>query len=110
MLQMIVDHFSRKWKVCVLTMQAPAAASDQYSLVPGSGVTTLLLNDTHQRYASQFAYLAHELHTLPFNAVIYRISPDSVAGASDDRTRKFNLRMTLGAVRRKRFITPKLRK
>ena len=86
------------------------AASHQYSLVPGSGVTTLLLNDTHQRYASQFAYLGHELHTLPFNAVIYRISPDSVAGASDDRTRKFNLRMTLGAVRRKRFITPKLRK
>jgi hypothetical protein len=30
------------------------AMRDHYSLVPGSGTTTLLLNDTHQRYAAQF--------------------------------------------------------
>jgi len=86
------------------------AASDHYSLVPGSPTTTLLLNDTHQRYTSQFSYLGHKLHTFPFGAVIYRASSDSVTGVSGDRARKFDLRMTLGAIRRTRFITQSLRK
>ena len=86
------------------------ATTDHYSLVPGSGMTTLLLNDSHQRYASQFSYLGHELYTLPFNGLIYRVSPDSMAGATGDRVRKFNLRITLGNIRRTRFITQNLRK
>src|SRR5260370_10787462 len=36
------------------------AASDDYSLVPGSEISTLLLNDTHHRYAAQLAYLGPE--------------------------------------------------
>ena len=40
------------------------AANDQYSLVPGSGIGTLLLNDNHQRYAAQFTYLGHRLETV----------------------------------------------
>jgi hypothetical protein len=86
------------------------AESDHYSLVPGSGTSTLLLNDSHQRYASQFSYLGYHLQTLPFAAVIYRISYGSVAGESGDRRRKFNLRLTCGAIRRTRFITQKFRK
>jgi hypothetical protein len=86
------------------------AASDPYALVPGSGTTTLLLNDTHQRYAAQFSYLGHELRTLPFDAVIYRASADSVTGVSGDRAWNFRLRKTLGAIRRIRFITQALRK
>ena len=85
------------------------AMRDHYSLVPGSGTTTLLLNDTHQRYAAQFRYLGHTLPTLPFNALIYRVSPDSLAGATGDRIRKFNFRIMLGAVRRTRFITHRLK-
>jgi len=46
------------------------AASDHYSLVPGSGVSSLLLNDSHQRYAAQFAYLGHKLSSVPFSAVV----------------------------------------
>jgi hypothetical protein len=86
------------------------AANDHYSLVPGSGTTTLLLNDSHQRYAAQFSYLGHALHTLPFDAVIYRASADSVTGASGDGARKPNLRMTLGAIRRTRLITERLKR
>ncbi len=86
------------------------AVSDHYSLVPGSGTTTLLLNDTHQRYAAQFSCLGYELHTVPFSAVIYRASAGNVTGVSGDSARKSNLRMTLGAIRRTRFITQKLRK
>jgi hypothetical protein len=86
------------------------AASDHHSLVPGSATTTLLLNDTHQRYVSQFSYLGYKLRTLPFDAVIYRASSDSVTGVSGDGARKFDLRMTLGAIRRTRFITQSLRK
>src|SRR5262249_12594444 len=81
------------------------AASDHYSLVPGSATTTLLLNDTHQRYAAQFSHLGHKLHTLPFNAVIYRVNTSSASGVYSPRTGKFNLRMTLGAIRRTRLIT-----
>jgi hypothetical protein len=86
------------------------AADDHYSLVPGSATTTLLLNDTHQRYVSQFSYLGHKLHTLPFAGAIYRISPDSVAAITRDRASKFTLRKTLGAIRSTRFITQSLRK
>jgi len=85
------------------------AMKDHYSLVPGSGTTTLLLNDTHQRYAAQFSYLGYELHTFPFDALIYRVSADSIAGGTGDRTHKFSLRMWLGAIRRTRFITQKFR-
>jgi hypothetical protein len=84
--------------------------SDHYSLVPGSGTSTLLLNDSHQRYVSQFKYLGHKLRSLPFEAVVYRASSGSVTGLSGDGARKSNLRMTLGAVRRTRFITQKLRR
>jgi hypothetical protein len=86
------------------------AASDHYSLVPGSAITTLLLNDTHQRYVAQFSYLGYKLHTLPFDAVIYRASSHSVTGVSGNAARKFNLRKTVGAIRRTRFITQRLRK
>jgi hypothetical protein len=86
------------------------ATKDHYSLVPGSATTTLLLNDTHQRYAAQFSYLGHKLHTFPFSAVIYRVNTISASRAYSPGTTKFNLRMMLGAIRRKRFITPGLRK
>ena len=85
------------------------AMRDHYSLVPGSRSTTLLLNDTHQRYAAQFSYLGYKLHTFPFDALIYRVSSDSIAGAAGDRIHKFSWRMYLGAIRRTRFITRKLR-
>lgn len=85
------------------------AMRDHYSLVPGSETTTLLLNDTHQRYAAQFSYLGYELHTLPFDAVIYRVSSDSIADITGDRIHKFSLRMWLGAIRRTRFITREIR-
>ena len=85
------------------------AIRDQYSLVPGSETTTLLLNDTHQRYAAQFSYLGYELHTLPFDALIYRLSSDSIADITGDRIHKFSLRMWLGAIRRTRFITQEFR-
>jgi hypothetical protein len=85
------------------------AMRDHYSLVPGSGTTTLLLNDTHQRYAAQFSYLGCELHTFPFDGLIYRVSSDSIAGVTGDRIRKFNFRIMLGAVRRTRFITHRLK-
>ena len=86
------------------------AMRDHYSLVPGSGTTTLLLNDTHQRYAAQFSHLGYELHTFPFDGLIYRVSSDSMAGVTGDRAHKFSLRMCLGAIRRTRFITQKFRK
>ena len=86
------------------------AMRDHYSLVPGSGTTTLLLNDTHQRYAAQFSYLGYELHTFPFDGLIYRVSSDSMAGVTGDRAHKFSLRMCLGAIRRTRFITQKFKK
>ena len=86
------------------------AIRDQYSLVPGSATTTLLLNDTHQRYAAQFSYLGHKLHTFPFDGVVYRVSSDSIAGAAGDHSHKFSTRMRLGAIRRTRFITQRFRK
>jgi len=47
------------------------AMRDHYSLMPGSGTTTLLLNDTYQRYAAQFSYLGYQLHTFPFYGLVY---------------------------------------
>jgi hypothetical protein len=85
------------------------AASDHYSLVPGSGTSTLLLNDSHQRYAAQFASLGYKLSGVPFNAVVYRTgNPDSNSASLD--TEQPTLRMTVGAMRRTRFITRTLRR
>ena len=85
------------------------AATDQYSLVPGSGTSTLLLNDSHQRCAAQFAYLGHKISTVPFKAVVYRTgNPESNSAAL--KTDRPTLRMRLGAIRRTRLITNSLRK
>jgi hypothetical protein len=85
------------------------AASDQYSLVPGSGTSTLLFNDSHQRYAAQFAYLGHKLSTVPFRAVIYRIgNPDSNSAALE--TGRPSLRMVLGTIRRTKLMTRTLKR
>jgi hypothetical protein len=91
---------------------AKFAAGDHYSLVPGSGNSTLLLNDSHQRYAAQFAYLGHKLASLPFGAVVYRASnADSITGITPGGgSRKHTLRMLLGKIRRTRLITKSLRK
>ncbi len=86
------------------------AASDHYSLVPGSGISTLLSNDSHQRYAAQFAYLGHELPSLPFPAVVYRTSNvNSITRITAEARPKFKARMWLGKIRRLRLITPKLK-
>ena len=80
------------------------AGSDHYSLIPGSGTSTLLLNDSHQRYAAQFTYLGHKLSTLPFRAVMYRIgNPDSNSAALE--TGRRSLRMILGTIRRTKLMT-----
>ena len=85
------------------------ATRDHYSLVPGSGTSTLLLNDSHQRYAAQFAYLGHKLSTLPFRAVIYRIgNPDSNSAALE--TGRPSLRMVLGTIRRTKLMTTTLKR
>jgi hypothetical protein len=87
------------------------AASDHYSLVPGSGISTLLLNDSHQRYAAQFAYLGHKLSSVPFHAVVYRTgNPDSSSRTRRRRRPRHTLRMLVGSIRRTRFITKSLRK
>jgi hypothetical protein len=88
---------------------ASFASNDQYSLVPGSGMSALLLNDSHQRYAAQFAYLGQKLSILPFKAVVYRTgNPDSNSAALG--TARPTLRMRLGTIRRSRFITKNLRR
>jgi hypothetical protein len=84
------------------------AAKDQYSLVPGSGTGTLLLNDNHQRYAAQFAYLGHRLATVSFNAAVCRIHEDNAGGGESRGTQ--TVRMFLGRIRRTRLVTPSLRK
>lgn len=87
------------------------AASDHYSLVPGSGTSTLLLNNSHQRYAAQFAYLGHRLSSVPFNAVVYRTcNPDNTSRFSGFGRPRYTLRMLVGSIRRTRFITQRLRK
>jgi hypothetical protein len=83
------------------------AADDHYSLVPGSEIGSLLLNDSHQRYTAQFDYLGQRLATVPFNAAVCRIGHGNNAG------RPFGTettRMLLGRLRRTRLITPRLRK
>jgi hypothetical protein len=84
------------------------ATSDHYSLVPGSGTSTVLLNDSHQRYAAQFAYLGQKLSILPFTAVVYRIdNPDSNSAALE--TGRPTLRMILGTIRRTKLLTRTLK-
>jgi hypothetical protein len=86
------------------------AASDHYSLVPGSGTGTLLLNDSHQRYAAQFAYLGHKLSSVPFNAIVYRIgNPESNSRLEAFWRPKYTTRMFVGKIRRTRFLTQTLR-
>ena len=85
------------------------AASDHYSLVPGSGISTLLLNDSHQHYAAQFAYPGQKLSTLPFKTVVYRIgNPDSNSAALEPA--RPTLRMMLGTIRRTKLMTKNLRR
>jgi hypothetical protein len=83
------------------------AANDHYSLVPGSGTGTLLLNDSHQRYTAQFDYLGHRLATVPFNAAVCRIGHGNNAGQPFGAE---TARMLLGRLRRTRLVTPGLRK
>jgi hypothetical protein len=86
------------------------AANDHYSLVPGSATTTLLLNDTHQRCAAQFAYLGHKLSSVPFNAVVYRTgNPESSSRFSGFWRPRYTVRMLVGRIRRTRFVTRTLR-
>jgi hypothetical protein len=85
------------------------AATDHYSLVPGSGTSTLLLNDSHQRYSAQFAYLGQKLSDIPFKAVVYRTgNPESNSAGLE--TGRPTLRMILGTIRRIRLMTNNLRK
>jgi hypothetical protein len=83
------------------------AAADHYSLIPGAGTGTLLLNDCHQRYAAQFAYLGHRLATVPFHAAVCRLGHGNNAGI---QSRAETARMFLGRIRRTRMLTPSLRK
>jgi hypothetical protein len=87
------------------------AARDHYSLVPGSGISTLLLNDSHQRYEAQFSYLGHKLSSVPFSAVVYRAgNPDNITGIAERGRPTYTLRMLVGSIRRTRFITKSLRR
>ena len=87
------------------------AARDHYSLVPGSGISTLLLNDSHQRYEAQFSYLGYKLSSVPFSAVVYRTSnPDSIASIDGGKLQIYTLRMLIGRIQRTRFITKSLRR
>lgn len=83
------------------------AANDHHSLIPGSATGTLLLNDSHQRFAAQFAYLGQRLGTVPFNAAVCRIGHGNNAGQPFGTE---TARMLLGRLRRTRLITAKLRK
>ena len=76
--------------------------------MPGSGIGTLLLNDNHQRYAAQFAYLGHRLATVSFNAAVCRIHENN-AGAGESRGTQ-TVRMFFGRIRRTRLVTPGLKK
>jgi hypothetical protein len=83
------------------------AAADHYSIVPGSGITSLILNDSHQRYESQFRHLGYQLFTFPFHAVVYRDGNLDSIGLGNRH--KETLRMHLGKIRRTRLLTNKLR-
>lgn len=90
-------------------LSASFAAADHYSLIPGSGTSTLLLNDSHQRYAAQFAFLGHKLSNVPFKAVVYRTgNPES--NSAGLQTGRSTLRMILGRIRRTRLMTKNLKK
>ena len=84
-------------------------ASDHYSLVPGSETGTLLLNDSHQRYVAQFAYLGHRLKTVPFCAAVCRIDHGNNAAAHSPDT-ETDAECLLGRIRRTRLITPSLKR
>jgi hypothetical protein len=82
------------------------AATDHYSLVPGSGISSLLLNDSHQRYGAQFAYLGHKLSSVPFHAVVYRTgNPDSSSRIAATGNPRYTPRMLAGRIRRTRLVT-----
>ena len=85
------------------------AATDHYSLVPGSGTSSLLLNDSHQRYAAQFAYLEEKLSTVPFRAVVYRTG-NSESNSAALGTGRLTLRMMLGRIRRTQLLTKALKR
>lgn len=90
-------------------LSASFAAADHCSLIPGSGTSTVLLNDSHQRYAAQFAFLGHKLSNVPFKAVVYRTgNPES--NSAGLQTGRPTLRMILGRIRRTRLMTKNLRK
>ena len=90
-------------------LRSSFAATDHHSLIPGSGTSTLLLNDSHQRYAAQFAFLGHKLSSVPFKAVVYRTgNPES--NSASFKTERPTLRMILGTIRRSRLITKNLRR
>jgi hypothetical protein len=87
------------------------ASSDHFSLVPGSGTSSLLLNDSHQRYAAQFAYLGYQLSEVPFDAVVYRTgNPESSSRFEEFWRPKRTARMFVGKIRRTRFLTARLGK
>lgn len=84
------------------------ADDNHYSIVPGSGIASLILNDSHQRYEAQFKYLGYHLETLPFHAVVYRdANPDSMGLGN---RHKESIRMKLGKIRRTRMLTNKIKK
>ncbi len=83
-------------------------ASDLYSLIPGAGTGTLLLNDSHTRAEAQFAHLGHALPAVSFRAAIYRSGHGN--NASGQYHRSHNLRMLLGRLRRTRLVTAGLKK
>ena len=90
-------------------LSASFAAADHYSLIPGSGTSTVLLNDSHQRYAAQFAFLGHKLSSVPFKAVVYRTgNPES--NSAGLKAEWPTPRMILGTIRRTRLITKNLRR
>jgi hypothetical protein len=83
-------------------------ATDNRSLVPGAGVGSLLLNDNHGRAAAQFKYLGHNLAAMPFRAAVYRVlNPQAISKRGYD---VHSIRWWIGSIRRKRLITPSLRK
>lgn len=86
------------------------AVKDHYSLIPGSEMTTLLLNDSHQRYAAQFESLGHQLPTLPFTAIIYRtFNSDSITSIHGWKNTSGSFRALLGKIRRVRLINSEIR-
>jgi len=67
------------------------------------------LNDSHQRYAAQFAYLGQKLSILPFRAVVYRTGNRESNSAALEIGRP-TLRMILGTIRRTKLMTKTVRR